>query len=161
VNSTGTIVQFKRYRRVCFYTVKFEGSELTEADKFFEKVENEEEYGEYVDNLVKWIKDIGNNRGARYELFRDERIAVALPPPRQHLRTHNFVKDLRLYCFWVSPNIVILFNGGIKTKINPVQCPNVSMHFHNANNWSKQLVEHELDYNGLDLMDTDNIEIYD
>ena len=161
MNSIATIVEFQRLRKVCFYTIKFEDSNLSEAEKFFEKVENEQEYEESVNNLVDWIIEIGNIRGARFDLFRDERLASALPPPRNKLNRNNFVKDIRLYCFWISPSIVVLFNGGIKTEINPAKCPNVSMHFHNSNTWVKQLQEYDIETNGRDILDLETIEIYE
>ena len=56
--------------------------------------------------------------------------------------------DLRLYCHWVSENIIILYNGGIKTVRAAQDCPNVSKHFYNAQSWTKQLLEIGIERNG-------------
>lgn len=80
-----------------------------------------------------------------FDLFRPERICIALPPKRKYL---DETIDLRLYCHWVSKNVVILFNGGIKTANFAQDCPNVSRHFYNAQSWAKQLIEIGIETDG-------------
>jgi hypothetical protein len=95
-------------------------------------------------------------RGAIFDLFRPERICVALPPKGKYL---DDAIDLRLYCHWVSKNVVILFNGGIKTSNNAQDCPNVSSHFYNAQSWTKQLTEIGIETNGPKITNIEELYI--
>jgi hypothetical protein len=95
------------------------------------------EFSDQMQQLAAWLKNIGDDKeGAHFDLFRHERNCLALPPKRHNLE--NTI-DLRLYCHWVSHQIVILYNGGIKTAATAQNCPNVSRHFYNAQSWTKQL----------------------
>jgi hypothetical protein len=93
--------------------VKREDAILSETDDFMHRMEQEPAYIDQLEQLVKWLKIMGDDeKGADFYLFRQERLCVALPPKIKHLKA---AIDLRLYCHWVSENIVILYNGGIKT----------------------------------------------
>lgn len=101
--------------------------------------------------------DIGNHEeGAVFDLFRQERLCVALPPKGKYL---DKAIDLRLYCHWVSRNVVILFNGGVKTANKAQDCPNVSIHFYNAQSWTKQLMEIGIETNGQRIVNIDELYI--
>jgi len=101
-------------------------------------MEKETAYTSQLRKLVKWFKITGDNiEGASFGLFRQEGLCVALPPQGKYLEE---TIDLRLYCHWVSENIIILYNGGIKTTRTAQDCPNVSRHFYNAQSWTKQLL---------------------
>lgn len=140
MKSFGEIVTFKEFEYVTYYTVHFDGKRLSEADEFFTLLETlEEPYRESADHLVIWLNEIGDKYAADIEFFRAEREAMALPPPAEIMKDDNRVDAIRLYCYWVSETIVILFNGGVKTERDPLHCPNVKSHFHNAVRWSKQL----------------------
>jgi hypothetical protein len=118
--------------------LKRESAALTETDDFLNRMEKETAYTSQLRKLVKWFKIIGDNiEGASFGLFRQEGLCVALPPQGKYLEE---TIDLRLYCHWVSENIIILYNGGIKTTRTAQDCPNVSRHFYNAQSWTKQLL---------------------
>lgn len=103
-----------------FYTVKLDGEELSETDKFFEKHYETDRLKPYVQQLSVFISDtIGTKRGAINDFFREERKAQALPPPAKiEIEEVDFGEDfpLRLYCMRLSSSCVILFNGGEKTS---------------------------------------------
>jgi hypothetical protein len=83
--------------------------------------------------LLKLINELGQREGTRKENFRHERNADALPPNYIHLPTDDSEENsefgLRLYCCRFTPGIVVLYNGDLKTKHYPDDCPNVSGHF--------------------------------
>jgi hypothetical protein len=152
------IEEFACYDTVRYYTVRCEGARLSEADDFFERMEREEDFRDQLERLVAWIETIGDDEeGAAYDLFRQERLCVALPPQARYWNSYlrgrgeGLLKsgqpgggcgiDLRLYCHWISERVVILYNGGIKTMAKAQDCPNVSRHFYNAQSWTKQLNE--------------------
>ncbi|HWK05943.1 MAG TPA: hypothetical protein VNS58_20020 [Puia sp.] len=146
MHSYASIEEFARFDTVTFYTLRGEENVLSETDDFFERMGKEEFYKRQRNRLVQWIVEIGNDKwGANFELFRPERICVALPPKGKYLDENI---DLRLYCHWVSKNVVILFNGGIKTANFAQDCPNVSYHFYNAQGWTKQLIEIGIETDG-------------
>lgn len=157
MNPVATIVEFKRYKGVTFYSLQFEGEKDCVTEKFFARVLKSETHVESSNRLATWIREIGENRKADIGLFRDERNAMALPPTGRKMRKKDYVKDVRLYCYWVSEEIVILFSGGIKTANAAEKCPNVSMHLHNANKWAKQLKDLGIEHNGKDITNIEEL----
>ena len=157
MHSFATIEEFACFRTVTFYTVKGEDATLSETDDFFKRIDKESEYISQRNRLLEWICYIGDHkRGAFFDLFRPERICVALPPKRKYL---DDTIDLRLYCYWVDKNVVVLFNGGIKTSKNAQDCPNVSLHFYNAQSWTKQLIEIGITTNGPEITNIEELYI--
>ena len=157
VHTFGIIEEFARFRTVTFYTLRSEEGDLSETDDFLERMKKEPGYALQRNTLLQWIADIGNDEeGANFDLFRQERLCVALPPKRKYL--DNKI-DLRLYCHWVSENVVILFNGGIKTANTAQDCPNVARHFYNAQSWTKQLIEIGIETDGQRIVNIDELYI--
>lgn len=118
-------------QKVRFYTVLFEGEEESEFENFLLRHENRADLADQLDELLAWIDEIAEERGALAWLFRSENKAHALPPKQrlEHLEANN----LRLYCLRLSDHIVILFNGGEKTADTAQNCPKVKPHFDRAN----------------------------
>lgn len=119
--------------KVTYYTVLFEGNAYNELEDFFIRHQQNEAIRDELTDLVGWIQKIGNRIGAHIRYFRHERNAYALPPNRELLEI-DYTENLRLYCMRISESIVILFNGGIKTKIarTPDECPTVRKYFNEA-----------------------------
>jgi hypothetical protein len=157
VHTFATVQEFVRFRTVTYYTLKREGSASTETDDFLHRMEQEAAFKDQFEQLVKWIKVIGDdNEGANFGLFRQEGLCVALPPQGRYL---GATIDLRLYCYWVSENIIILYNGGIKTARAAQDCPNVSRHFYNAQSWTKQLLGIGIERNGRTITNLEELYI--
>ena len=157
MNSLAILEEFARYGIVRFYTVKCEDAAVSETDDFFERMEKEKDYTDQLEQMIAWMENIGNHKeGAIYDMFRQERICLALPPERRFLDTKI---DLRLYCHWVSPQVVILYNGGIKTRQAAQDCPNVSRHFYNAQSWTKRLKEIGIETEGQKITNLQELTI--
>lgn len=128
-----------------FYSVRNEGELSSEAIKFFTKYRSVPEYKETIQILANFIvRVIGNKKGAKESLFRFENSASALPPSGKH-RIEELIFDfgrfpLRLYCYRISEQIVVLFNGGVKTS-HTAQISDSSIYFHEANQYSKRIYE--------------------
>ena len=120
------IEEYKRFRKVTFYTLRYEDSEFSETDKFIERFMNDENYNVDLDEIFYQINDIGENSGAEQKYFRHEGKAEALPSKWSENR-------LRLYCIRLTDNIVILANGGIKSSQTAQDSRDLSMKFHFAN----------------------------
>lgn len=128
-----------------FYTVRWEGEELSETDKFFEKYENDSILRRPLQELASFIsRKIGDEVGAVEEFFRFENTAHALPPSRKYEVENIFINfsnfPLRLYCLRISETLVVLFNGGEKTA-HSAQAGKTSMAFHEANIFAKRILE--------------------
>ena len=115
-----TLKVFKTFKKVRYYTFQIEGDKQNETDKFFSKLEFVEAVADDLFRLNRLIITIGDKTGAISDLFRPEDEAVALPP-KPHFRLYDILQvreiehnSLRLYCIWISEEIVILANGGIK-----------------------------------------------
>lgn len=106
------IEEYRELLKVRFYTIRFENEELSETAQFVERFSQTTKKKEQYDFgiIQRWLRVIGNERGAEEVLFRYERKADALPPPQE------VGCRLRLYCIVCSPSIVILGGGGLKPK---------------------------------------------
>lgn len=90
------------------YSIRFEGSEYSEIEKFVLNFSEISEYKEDLDVILAWLENIAT-RGALERYFRPESSygsgVKAIP-----ISTNN----LRLYCIRLSDNILIVGNGGVK-----------------------------------------------
>jgi len=131
---------------VTFYTVKWDGSELSETDKFFDRMKAIPEMKHSLQQLAKLITEvIGNTYGAHDAFFnRFENRATALPP-KGKIKISELELDfsgfpLRLYCLALSEELVILFNGGIKDGQTIQENKDIlSMKFYEANEFAKRI----------------------
>jgi len=131
--------------RCTFYTVRWEESDWSETDKFFDKYESDADFERHIQELAVFLtKKVGNDVGALEDFFRFENTAQALPPSGKHkvgeitINYGNF--PLRIYCLRISDSLVVLFNGGEKTAEN-AQGGKTSMAFHEANQFAKRILE--------------------
>lgn len=129
------------YSKVCYYTVQIEDEHQSEFEDFLQRMRDEVTYREQLGQILNFIKEIGERYGAHPYHFRHERNADALPPYYyiQPGRPNKF--GIRLYCVRLSTEVVVLLNGGLKTKQNPEECPNCRKHFRFANAIARQLDE--------------------
>lgn len=127
-----------QFRKVRFFSVRIEGTEVNEFFDFLNRMEDIEAVSEDLSNLLVWIEEIGENHGAiKDRFFRNESITTdvqALPPSKKQMEAYEIlVEDLRLYCLVLNEHVVFLFNGGIKTTKNAKDCPNVGPYIKQAN----------------------------
>lgn len=112
VNSKNDIIIeiFEEHSEVNFYSIRYSNNELSEAERFFDAVLDNNDLKEDVEILSKIIDRIGEN-GAEPRYFRHAGTrrdkVVALP---EYLSSSN----LRLYAIRLTKDIVILGNGGLK-----------------------------------------------
>lgn len=147
-------ISFKRVsgwepRKVEFYSVCIDDQDKTEFDLFFDN--DFSNHRQELGILGKVLKNI-SQRGAKSHYFKHERAAEALPIIRQTIieTLDNADYGIRLYCIRLTDCLVILLNGGIKTKLDPEQCPNVSRHFKLANRISTK-INREIESRDLNL----------
>lgn len=159
------IVDHVKYAKVNYYSLMFEDETICETEKFKSKFENSQ-YKESYQTLRYWLAVIGEHRGARSTLFRKESLtnedrykkAKALPPDAEVLnfeKDHNskyigledeFKSELRLYCLWMDPSVVILYNGSVKSANDVRECLNCYPFFKNTNSLSVQLHSKQEEY---------------
>lgn len=134
MNEIVIIEEFKRYKHVTFYTIRYDDSELSETDKFIKRfLEEETVYKDDLDDIVNWINEIGI-RGLKYINLRAENDAYALPP-------YTESSNLRLFCIKITNSIILLGNGGIKSSQTVQESNDLSMKFHDINRFSKSINE--------------------
>lgn len=130
------------YEKITYYSVCWDNNSSLEIDKFIDTFNDaQSNYYNDFEQIMDLIADIGDN-GIRPNLFRPENAALALPPKNTALLkfgTYNFsLNRLRLYCFYIE-NIVVLFNGGIKTAQTAQNSPSLSLKFQEANIFAQRL----------------------
>lgn len=137
MNKFANIIEAITFDKVKYYTVHFEDKELNEFEDFLDS-NREGKANDELKILLSWLKNIGNKYSAKKHFFRNENKADALPPPRRYL-TDLYEEHLRLYCMRINDNIVILFNGGVKTAATAQECPNVKKYFNMANKLARRI----------------------
>lgn len=134
-----------------FYTVRWvtdNDDAASETDRFFDTYAvPEHPLEEKAMQLFRLITEsIGNRYGATDDFF-DRIVNKAQELPPKPKRWVEEIKDLginfplRLFCYRVTENIVILFNGGIKESQVTQESTNLSMKFYEAQTFVKKIEE--------------------
>lgn len=148
MNTFAKIKLVARYKKVVYYTVQIEGDAASLFEDFLLK--HTPNNKEKLNHIMKWMKKIGDEKGARKSYFRNEAETAdttALPPkgtnrePAYIEDGENSANDLRLYCYRVNEHVVFLFNGDIKTTTRAQDCRQVQPHFRLANKLTKCIAE--------------------
>ena len=118
---------------------------VMEVDLFFNRF-NDNEYKEFAEDILYLlIETIGNKYGAVDAFFnRVENKAFALPPKKsdwlESLKLDYLHFPLRLFAYRINENIVILFNGGLKTA-KTAQKSRFSIKFYEAQHFVTKIEE--------------------
>lgn len=133
-----------------FYTVRFinDDDSQSETDQFFDRyaVPGNRFEREGYELFYLITESIGNKYGATDDFFdRLENKAQALPPkPKkwvEEIKELGVNFPLRLYCYRISGQLVILFNGGIKDAAKAQESKNLSMKFYEAQLFVQKIEE--------------------
>lgn len=132
---------------VTYYSVNWEGTEKSEAEKFFEKYYSHPDYWTSIQELLSLlINSIGNEHGAKDVFFSRHANKASELPPKGTIIVDSIKFDyygfpLRLFCLRISDNIVILFNGGIKSSQATQDSPDLRTKFFEAQIFAKRIEE--------------------
>jgi hypothetical protein len=141
-------------RKECtFYTVRWEDTATNETDKFFRKHHSLAEFRQSTQVLLSYVLDsIGNNYGAIDMLFnRFENEVIGLPNKGKSTVGEltflfpNF--PLRLYALRINNrrDLVVLFNGGIKSAQTNQRSRGLHLKWIEACQFAKRIEEALLD----------------
>lgn len=167
MNTFAKIIRVEGFtgKQVNFYTIHFENRKCSEFEDFILRhITNTEK--EVQLNYLNETLDRFSKKGAKSQYFRAERAFHALPPPARYLEYEMGSEQLRLYCLYISKNIVFLFNGGIKTKQKAQDCRNVKRYFLEAEKLTAVIDamindgEIEFDTNRTKILNHQNLEIW-
>ncbi len=132
-----------------FYTVRWEDAQQNETDKFFNKYDSIPEFKAFTQMLLSFVLDsIGEDHGAVDALFnRFENEVVGLPNKGKVTVGEivflfpNF--PLRLYALRINnrPDLVVLFNGGVKSAQTNQGSPDLSLKWREACQFAKRIEE--------------------
>jgi hypothetical protein len=167
VNTFAKIIQVEGFtgKQVNYYTVHFENREHNEFKDFIVRHITKTEFEEQLNYLNKTLERF-SRQGAKPHYFRHEGAFHALPPPARYLEFDLGNEQLRLYCLYVSKNIVFLFNGGIKTTQKAQDCESVSGYFAEAGRLTAKIDamindgEIEFDTNRTKIINHQNFELW-
>lgn len=153
---------FELLEEVSFYTIRQDEATDSETDlfigRFIEKTvpDYEAGYEEEMADILNWIEQIGL-RGLHICQLRHENEASALPPNRSYVGDIAMIGEnrLRLYCVQLSPQIVILCGGGIKTGQTVQESPHLLSAFRLANKIAREtttkITQREIQIDGREL----------
>lgn len=114
------IKPYVSFDKTQFYTIEEVGKGISETDEFFIRFKDNPDYQKDIETISYWIQKIGKESGALERHFRPEKTAKAIPIT---------VSKLRLYCYRISDELVILGNGGIKSSQKVQDSPDAFPHF--------------------------------
>ena len=117
------IKPYVSFEKTQFYTIEEVGKGINETDEFFIRFRDNPVYKKDIVIINYWIQKIGNT-GALLRHFRPEKKGEAIPID---------VSKLRLYCYRISDELVILGNGGIKSSKKVQHSPDAFPHFETMN----------------------------
>lgn len=167
--SYAKILQIKGLQllKVNYYTIWIEddSSPTPEFIDFVNRMNEGENNKKELQELLIFIKQIGNKYGALKRFFHHEAAADALSVPVEHIDIESELNDfgLRLYCIRLSESTVILLNGARKTAQKVQDCPNCYKHFQVANKIAKAIdkaiSEKEVVLIGKELEQDENFEL--
>ena len=89
-------------------------------DRFISRFIDEKKHKKDFDTIIYWVNKISQT-GAFERYFRPEKKAVAIPLDSGY--------HLRLYCYRIDDQTIILGNGGIKTSKKVKNSPDCFPHF--------------------------------
>lgn len=174
MNTFATIKLLKpfSFNKVWYYTVQIEGNQVDEFRDFTGRFKDDPEYQDNYQHILSWIKRIGEKIGAKQNYFRHEGASEALPPSKkfQQKEALNYLENeldqyntLRLYCLRITDEVVILFNGGIKTTQSAQESPGLKKYFDQGNKLSKiitqKIKDQEIEIEGKVIKNLESIEI--
>lgn len=130
-----------------FYTVRKDGAKDTETDKFFRKYSAVPALKQYTQMLLSFVLDsIGDDHGAIDLLFnRFENEVIGLPNKGKATlgEISFFYPDfpLRLYALKVNnrDDLVVLFNGGIKSASTNQSSKDLNLKWREACQFAKRI----------------------
>lgn len=129
---------FYSFEKVNFYTIHFDDSDDCETDIFFNTYKVHEELSWDLGIIAAEIERIGKVTGALIRKFRGEGNAHAIPD-------NTFLgAKIRLYCYRVSDQIVVLGNGGLKTARTAQEGEFTAAHFKNMKD-AARLIQYRID----------------
>jgi hypothetical protein len=140
-----TLEIFEKYPLVTFYSVRWEGSELSETDKFIKKIlYDKTEHKIDLQEILTLVETMGEENGAKNIYFtRHEDEATALPPNKnlvvRGIEIPFYQNKLRLYCVRINEYIVVLFNGGVKSSQTIQGSSDLVMKFRDAKLFAKRI----------------------
>lgn len=143
---TLTPITILQLEKVHFYSVKLAGKPTSEFRDFYERMKLKEADLNEFNGIVTFLKELGLMYGAGVDKFKQEGIAQRVDQPlfieiEEDDRNHNDF-GLRLYCYRINDEVVLLFNGDRKTVSGDVmRCDNCRDYFLRANDLAKIIKE--------------------
>jgi len=131
---------------VTYYSVRWDESKENETNKFVLRFASSEEFRPFYQQIAALLVDMGERKSARkYYFSRHEDAASALPPKGTFevngIEINFYRNPLRLYCTRLNDNMVVLFNGGLKTARTAQASEDLSRKFSEAQHFAKTIWE--------------------
>jgi hypothetical protein len=121
------------------YSVQPDGARQTLYDDFVQNHFPESHLWPLLGEMDYWLRE-STQRHILADKLRQERLALALPTKRNEGGI-SVRRNLRLYVFLPSPNLIVLLSGGVKSDVRTAQeCPIVGPHFSLAQRICKALI---------------------
>lgn len=131
---------------VTYYSVRWDESDENETNKFVLRFAKSEEYRPFYQQIAALLVEMGERKGARKHYFsRHEDAASALPPKGTFeingIEINFYGNPLRLYCTRLNDNMVVLFNGGLKTAQTAQASDDLAQKFREAQHFARKIWE--------------------
>jgi hypothetical protein len=132
------------FRLVTYYTVRWDEAEESETEKFFRRFLTDTTHREHFGEIVALLEELGEVKGARQRFFERYADEASELPPKQRIEVDGIeinYRDnmLRLFCTRINDNIVVLFNGGVKSSQATQDSPDLEPKFRDAKEFAKRI----------------------
>lgn len=131
---------------VTYYTVRWDEAEESETEKFFRRFMADAAHKSHFSEIVALLEVFGAQQGAKQRYFERWADEASELPPKQRIEVDGieinyFENVLRLFCVRINDNIVILFNGGVKSSQATQDSPDLASKFRDAKHFAKKIWE--------------------
>ena len=132
----------KRFKYITYYTIQYGDSLHSEFQKFQNKFLKDQRLERAYLRLINFVVRIADEDDIEdiKTFFKQENTASRFYETGFIEIEDQKGMGLRLYCYPISNEIVVIFNGCEKTALKAQECPNCSMHFYNANIVSRKII---------------------
>ena len=129
---------------VTYYTVRWDGEPVCETDKFIRQYTNDESRIEHFREIFLLLQEMGDRKGARKSYFRRHADEASELPTKDRTEINGeeilfYDNEFRLFCTRINDNIVVLFNGGVKSSQATQDSPDLAPKFRDAKYFARKI----------------------
>lgn len=166
VKLVATLLRIERYTnmpKVAYYTIHVQGRPLDEFNFFLKEMRHKMKNRNELGQLLQLINNMGQHWGYHHRYFKKEENGHRFLFPSDNYTDENSPFGVRLYCKILSPEIIVLTGGCLKTQKKVSQCNNCQPYFELNNRVAialeKAINNNYIELDGMDILQDEEFEL--